>query len=210
MSRGPRRRMPKASGLTERVVSPCWKWRDARWGGSTCASSHPRVSHWTDRAAMNEWTAAVCSIFLSNWRLLPPVTLRHSSGPSGRSTGATLHRLLATPTDERSLRARTASPRSVRASRPSAAATRVTRPKPSSGATTWETRPSERFIRPATSLCNIQGQSASRSRSSFLGGLEEHGQRACGVRRQARRGGPPWAGGASAAGASPGRRRSST
>ena len=55
-------------------------------------------------------------MFLSSWRVLLPVTLRHSKEPLG-SSGVMLHRFLATPTEVRSLRASRERPRSVRASR---------------------------------------------------------------------------------------------
>ena len=66
--------------------------------------------------ARKPWTAAVCSMCLTSWRPLLPVTLRHSKGPSG-SSSAMLHRLLVTPTEVRSRRASRERPRSVRASR---------------------------------------------------------------------------------------------
>ena len=110
-------------------------------------------------------------MFLSSCLLLPPATLRQSSGPSG-SMGATLHRLRATATDARSLRASAPNPRSVRARRPSAAAERVTSPNASRGMASWETRTSETVIRPAMSLRDIQGQSAIRSRARFSAGFK--------------------------------------
>ena len=98
-------RTPKASGLTARLPPSCLKWREALRGGSSWAISHPSRGACAVSAARKPWTAAVCSMFLSSWRLRRPVRLRHSKGASA-SSGATLHRRFATPTDVRSLRAR--------------------------------------------------------------------------------------------------------
>ena len=62
----------------------------------------------------------MCSMVRRSWRLLLPETLRQSRGASG-STGATLQRFLATPTEVRSRWASRASPRSVTASTPAPA-----------------------------------------------------------------------------------------
>ena len=90
----PLARTPKASGLTARILSSCRKWRDALRGGSSWTTSHPSRGACAASAARKPWTAAVCSVFLSSWRPLLPVTLRHSKGPSA-SSRATLHRFLA-------------------------------------------------------------------------------------------------------------------
>ena len=57
----PLRRRPKASGLTERIRSPCWKCRDARRGGLNWTASHWRKAACPVMAARKAWTAAVCS-----------------------------------------------------------------------------------------------------------------------------------------------------
>ena len=115
---------------------------------------------------------------------LPASRARHvapGEGASG-SSGVTLQRLLATPTEARSLRASTASPPSVRArsrrgpgTPASSAGRRAARPKPSRGVTSWDTRGSETSIRPARSFRHIQGQSESRSRARFSAGLRRAG-----------------------------------
>ena len=56
-------------------------------------------------AAMKSWTAPVCSMLRSNWRLRLPGTARHS-GPASPATGETLHRAFAAPVAARSRRAR--------------------------------------------------------------------------------------------------------
>ena len=116
----PLRRMPKASGWTERSPParagrpPCRKYLDALRGGSIWTSFQPRERDCRARAAMKPCTAVVCSRFLRSCLLPAPDTLRQERGASG-SSGVTLQRLLATPTEARSLRASTASPPSVRA-----------------------------------------------------------------------------------------------
>ena len=55
----PRRRMPKASGWTERSLSRWRKCLAARMGGSSCASSQSREWACFASAATKPWTAAV-------------------------------------------------------------------------------------------------------------------------------------------------------
>ena len=126
--------------------------------------------------ARKEWTAAVCSTFLSSWRLLAPVTLSQTNGVPG-NRGAALHRFFATATDVRSLRARRARARSVRAMGPLPAMGRVTRRNPSRGVTSWEALGTETANIPARSVRVIQGQSEMRSRARFSAGLRVAGSR---------------------------------
>ncbi len=204
---GPLRRTPKASGCTERKPPRCRKCLDALMGGSSWASSQPRALACLASDAAKAWTAPVCSMFLSSWRLLLPETLRQSQGWSGYR-GAALQRFLATPTETRSLRARRASPRSVRASRrPLPVGSAVTRPKPSRGAVIWEARRSETVSRLARSFGAIQGQSKSRSRAHFSAGLRMAG-RARSASGKESSGRVAAARGASAAGSVPASKRS--
>ncbi len=100
----------------DRSRSAYRKYLDALRGGSSWTTSLERERACRARDAMKPWTAAVCSTFLSSCLLRLPETLRHSNGVSA-SMGATIHRLLAAPTEARSLRASIASPRSVTARR---------------------------------------------------------------------------------------------
>ena len=110
--------------------------------------------------------------------------LRHWSGPSGWSTGATLHRLLATPT-------RRAVPAGEDAEPP------VGEGKPSLGggnagheAEAFQRRDDVgdagfREVHQARHVpLQHPGPVGEQVEGAFLGWLEEHGQRACGVRRQ--------------------------
>ena len=170
----PLRRTPKASGLTARIRSSCLKWREALRGGSSWTTSHPSNGACAVNAARKPWTAAVCSMFLSSWRVLLPVTLRQSKEPTG-SSGAMLHRFLATPTEVRSLRASRERPRSVRASRRPASWRRAARPNPSRGLTSWEALWGATPMSPASSWRDIQGQSEMRSRARFSAGRTKRG-----------------------------------
>ena len=127
-------------------------------------------------AARKPWTAAVCSMFLNSWRLRRPMRLRHSKGASA-SSRSMLHRRFATPTEVRSLRARSVSPRSVRVRRRPAGRGRATRRKPSRGLTSWAALGTETPSSPARSVRVIQGQSDTRSRARFSAGFRKTGSR---------------------------------
>ena len=120
---------------------------------------------------MKPWTADVCSTFLRSCLLRLPETLRHSTGASA-SMGATLHRLLAAPTEARSLRASAASPRSVtaRRRRPSIRASAMRR-SPSSRRRTSESLDRFSPISAPRWAWVSHGQSESRSRARFSTGL---------------------------------------
>ena len=64
----------------ERSRSPCRKYLEARRGGSSWTTSLERECACLSRTATNQWTASVCSTFLSSCRLLLPETLRQSRG----------------------------------------------------------------------------------------------------------------------------------
>ena len=169
-------RTPKASGFTARIRSSCLKCLDALLGGSSWTTSHPKSGACAVSATRNPWTAAVCSVFLRSWRVLLPERLRHSKGASW-SSRAMLQRLFATPTEARSLRARSVMPRSVRVSRPPASRGRATSLKPSRGLTSCEALWGVTPINPASSLRAIQRQSEMKSRARFSAELSMTGRR---------------------------------
>ena len=129
---------------------------------------------------MQPWTAPVCSMCRSSWRLRLPETLRQCGGhPS--SSGETLHLFLANPTAVLSRRDSMARPGSVRARRRPDAVVRTTRPKSSREETIWDALGRETPIRPARSLRLSHGQPESRSMARFSAGLSSAGRRYSGA-----------------------------